>query len=142
MKTFASWKFNTLIFFIILVFLLPFSTMADQNEKNDIPVYTYLIVNKIPHDYQAYTQGLVFDSGFLYEGTGRKGQSSLREVDPSNGAVINLHSLADELFGEGITIYNNKIYQLTWQAYTGFVYDKDTFLLMEEFFITRTAIQT
>jgi len=134
MKAILSQKYKiSTIITALLLFPVLISTAA-QPGQNKIPIYTYFIVSKIPHDYQAYTQGLVFDSGYLYEGTGRRGHSSLRKVDPSNGAVINLHPLADELFGEGITIYDNKIYQLTWQAYTGFVYDKDTFLLMEEFF--------
>jgi len=99
-----------------------------------IPEYTYLIVKRIPHDYQAYTQGLVFDHNYLYEGTGRHGQSSLRRVDPDNGAILAIHKLPAEFFGEGITIFNDKIYQLTWQEFTGFVYDRETFLVMEEFF--------
>jgi glutamine cyclotransferase len=121
----------------ILVILIAFQVLAGkpvQVMNRQTPVYTYFIVNKIPHDHQAFTQGLVFDNGYLYEGTGRRGYSSLRKVNPNDGAIINFHSLADEFFGEGITIFNNKIYQLTWQAYTGFVYDKETFLLMEEFF--------
>jgi glutamine cyclotransferase len=88
----------------------------------------------VPHDFNAYTQGLVFNDGFLYESTGRRGQSSLRKVNPDDGAVITVHSLAEEFFGEGITIFDEKIYQLTWQSYTGFIYDKSTFLVMEEFF--------
>jgi glutamine cyclotransferase len=107
---------------------------SSTDTKSSIPVYTYFIVNKIPHDFNAYTQGLVFSDGYLYESTGRRGQSSLRKVDPDNGAVITLHSLAEEFFGEGITIFDEKIYQLTWQSYTGFIYDKSTFLVMEEFF--------
>jgi glutamine cyclotransferase len=102
--------------------------------NNPIPIYTYFIVNKVPHDFNAYTQGLVFNDGFLYESTGRRGQSSLRKVNPDDGAVITVHSLAEEFFGEGITIFDEKIYQLTWQSYTGFIYDKSTFLVMEEFF--------
>ena len=119
-----------------LLFLSPVLLAGNLSEKNEsrTPVYTFLIVNKIPHDFQAYTQGLVFDNGYLYEGTGKRGHSSLRRVDPENGAILTMHQLADEFFGEGITIFDNKIYQLTWQAYTGFVYDKDTFLFMEEFF--------
>jgi glutamine cyclotransferase len=109
-----------------------------QNNLNDrtntIPVYTYFIVNKVPHDFNAYTQGLVFNDGFLFESTGRKGQSSLRKVNPDDGAVLMVHSLTDEYFGEGITIFNEKIYQLTWQSYTGFIYDKSTFMMMEEFY--------
>jgi len=103
-------------------------------QNNTIPEYTYLILKRIPHDYQAYTQGLVFDHDYLYESTGRHGQSSLRKVDPDNGAILTIHKLPQEFFGEGITIYKDKIYQLTWQEFTGFVYDRETFLVMEEFF--------
>ena len=122
-----------------IVFLLIFAcNVLAQNFKsaqfNKIPVYTYIIVNKLPHDFNAYTQGLVYTDGFLYESTGRRGHSSLRKVNPSDGAVLVYHSLADEYFGEGITIFNEKIYQLTWQSYTGFVYDKSTFQLLEEFY--------
>jgi len=111
-----------------------FAQNSTEDKKSTIPVYTYFIVNKIPHDFNAYTQGLVFSDGYLYESTGRRGHSSLRKVDPDNGAVITLHPLAEEFFGEGITIFEEKIYQLTWQSYTGFIYDKSTFLVMEEFF--------
>jgi glutamine cyclotransferase len=118
--------------------MLPLFTLAAQDNSREqapaIPVYTYFIINTIPHDYNAYTQGLTFDGGYLYEGTGRRGQSSLRRVSPEDGSIITLHPLDEEFFGEGITIFDNKIYQLTWQSFTGFVYDKDTFLLMEEFF--------
>jgi len=116
------------------IFLTLLIAGASIAASTPIPVYTYFIVNKIPHDYQAYTQGLVYDGNFLYESTGRYKESSLRRVDPSTGAVITLHSLADEFFGEGITIFEDRIFQLTWQSYTGFVYDKSTFLVMEEFF--------
>ena len=109
-------------------------TTPSTKEKQQVPEYTYLIVKRIPHDHQAYTQGLVFNNGYLYEGTGRRGYSSLRKVDPDNGAVIAIHVLPDEFFGEGITIFKDRIYQLTWQEYTGFVYDRETFLLMEEFY--------
>lgn len=124
---------------IKIALLLLWATIAlAQNQltetKNTIPVYTYFVVNKVPHDFNAYTQGLVYDDGFLYESTGRRGHSSLRKVNPDDGAVITIHSLADEFFGEGITIFNERIYQLTWQSYTGFIYDKSTFLVMEEFF--------
>ena len=127
-------KIKTAIIILILnLFPLLAQNQSGENQKS-IPVYTYFVVNKVPHDYMAYTQGLAFDNGYLYEGTGRRGQSSLRRVNPEDGAVITLHPLAEEFFGEGITIFNNKIYQLTWESYTGFVYDKNTFLLMDEFF--------
>jgi glutamine cyclotransferase len=120
-----------------LFFILTSTVFAQNNlngRTNTIPVYTYFIVNKVPHDFNAYTQGLVFNDGFLFESTGRKGQSSLRKVNPDDGAVLMFHSLADEYFGEGITIFNEKIYQLTWQSYIGFIYDKSTFMMMEEFY--------
>jgi len=122
----------------MLLFVIWTSSILAQNNSgrkiNTLPIYTYIIVNKVPHDFNAYTQGLVYSEGFLYESTGRRGQSSLRKVNPEDGAIIAFHSLADEFFGEGITILDDKIYQLTWQSYTGFVYDKSTFLLMQEFF--------
>jgi glutamine cyclotransferase len=129
-------KLRLMIFCLIITALSNSGITQDviKKTKTTIPVYTYFIVNKIPHDFNAYTQGLVFSDGLLYESTGRRGQSSLRKVDPENGAVITLHPLAEEFFGEGITIFDEKIYQLTWQSYTGFIYDKSTFLVMEEFY--------
>jgi len=125
-----------IVYITVLIGSALFAQDMSSGKTTAIPEYTYLIVNRVPHDYQAYTQGLVFDNGYLYEGTGRRGESSLRKVDPDNGAVIAMHKLPQEFFGEGITIFDDKIYQLTWQEYTGFVYDRDTFLLMEEFFYT------
>lgn len=97
------------------------------------PVYTYVIVNIYPHDRDAFTQGLVFEDGFLYEGTGLYGHSTLRRVDLETGTILQVHELSDEYFGEGITIYEDKIIQLTWKSSTGFVYDKNTFELLREF---------
>lgn len=95
----------------------------------------YTIVNTYPHDIQAYTQGLEFYRDTLYEGTGNgsgnntgiKGVSSLRKTNYKTGEVYKKVELADKIFGEGITILNNKIYQLTWQNNEGYVYDADTF---------------
>jgi glutamine cyclotransferase len=120
--------------YLILVASVLFAQNNSGNQSDHVVEYTYIIINKLPHDYMAYTQGLAFDNGYLYEGTGRRGQSSLRKVNPDDGAVIEMHLLDENLFGEGITLFDGKIYQLTWQAYTGFVYDQQTFLLMEEFF--------
>lgn len=90
-------------------------------------IYTYKIINTYPHDPNAYTQGLEYYNGFLYEGTGRKGKSSIRKVELTTGKVLQKHDLSDKYFGEGITIFNNKLYQLTWQEGVGFVYDLETF---------------
>jgi glutaminyl-peptide cyclotransferase len=89
--------------------------------------YGYRVMNTFPHDPTAYTQGLVFRDGFLFEGTGKHGQSSLRRVELESGRVVQSHSLARELFGEGITIFGDRIYQLTWRNGIAIVYDKESF---------------
>lgn len=120
---------------MLLVSHLLISVAAGQAQtKNDIPVFTYAIVNSFPHDHQAYTQGLFYHDGYLYESTGRRGESSLRKVDLATGAARQIYRLDEMYFGEGITLFNDRIIQLTWQAYTGFVYDRETLLPMEEFF--------
>jgi glutaminyl-peptide cyclotransferase len=95
--------------------------------------YGYEIIKVYPHDTKAYTQGLVFDNGFLYEATGLKGESTLRKEQLSTGDPIQSISLDSQIFGEGITIFNDKIIQLSWQNNIGFVYDKKTFQLLEKF---------
>ena len=87
------------------------------------PEYTFQVVNKYPHDPTAFTQGLVYHEGILYEGTGLRGQSTLRKTELTTGEIIESISLAPEYFGEGITIHENQIYQLTWQSHTAYTYD-------------------
>lgn len=96
-------------------------------------IYTYKVINTFAHDKQAFTQGLAFDGGFLYEGTGLHGRSTLRKVELKTGNILQMHKLPGEFFGEGITIYRDKIIQLTFQQNTGFVYNKDTFELLRKF---------
>lgn len=96
-------------------------------------VYRYTIVNTFPHDPNAFTQGLVWENGFLYEGTGQPGHSTLRKVELETGKVLQSIELPDEYFGEGITILNDKIIQLTYLSNVGFVYDKDTFEMLRQF---------
>ncbi len=98
-----------------------------------IPVYTYEVINEYPHDSNAFTQGLVFETGVLFEGTGLHGRSSLRRVELETGAVVQILDLPSEYFGEGITVYRDEIVQLTWQSHVGFVYDKETFEQLSEF---------
>jgi glutamine cyclotransferase len=95
--------------------------------------YTYRVVNVLPHDPNAFTQGLVYADGIFYEGTGRNGQSWLRKVEPATGAVLQQHDLEEQYFGEGIALFGDKIYQLTWQSNTGFVYDKESFAELSRF---------
>ncbi|MCB4809053.1 glutaminyl-peptide cyclotransferase [Tamlana sp. 62-3] len=102
--------------------------------NSELPkVYTYKIVNEYPHDITSYTQGLEFFNDTLYESTGQYKESKLRKVDYKTGEVIKNINLANEYFGEGLTILNNKVYQLTWQKGTGFVYNVDTFEKLSSF---------
>jgi len=89
--------------------------------------YTYQVVIAYPHDVGAYTQGLEYVDGVLYEGTGNYGTSSLRRVTLETGEVTKIRDLDQSLFGEGITVLGQRIYQLTYKAQVGFVYDKSTF---------------
>lgn len=97
------------------------------------PVYTYEVINAYPHDPEAFTQGLVFDGETLYEGTGLYGRSSLRRVDLASGQVLQQVALEPDYFGEGITVWGDRIIQLTWQSRRGFVYDKTTFERLSDF---------
>ena len=102
-------------------------------------VYTYKIINSYPHDTKAYTQGLEYYKGFLYETTGRRGQSSLRKVEINTGKVLQKIDLDKQYFGEGMTILNGKIFWLTWQAKKGFIYNLETFQLEKEFAYDNSA---
>ncbi len=90
-------------------------------------IYNFKIINTYPHDMTSYTQGLEFYNGILYESTGQRGKSRLRKVDYKTGKVLKNIALDKAYFGEGLTILNNSLYQLTWQSGTGFVYNPDTF---------------
>jgi glutamine cyclotransferase len=91
------------------------------------PTYGYKVVRSYPHDPGAFTQGLVYFDGVLYEGTGLNGQSSVRKVKLENGEVLQMRKLDDRYFGEGIAIWERSLIQLTWQSEIGFVYDRGTF---------------
>lgn len=92
--------------------------------QNAPELYTYTIINEFPHDNKAFTQGLEFYNDTLYEATGKRGRSFLRSVDYRTGNVLQQVDLDDMYFGEGITILDDKIYQLTWQSKIGFIYDR------------------
>jgi glutaminyl-peptide cyclotransferase len=88
--------------------------------------YGYKVINTYPHDKDAFTQGLFYDNGMLYEGTGET-SSSLRKVELETGKVVQQLNLSSSLFGEGITLYNDRIFQVTWRSQVGFVYNMSTF---------------
>ncbi len=119
----------------VVILIAVVSVLAWRHFKNsvDSDVWTYKIINTFPHDREAFTQGLVFENGVLYEGTGIPGRSELRTVELETGKVLQKYKLPDQFFGEGITIFKDRIIQLTYQSNVGFVYDKESFELLREF---------
>ncbi len=97
------------------------------------PTFGYRVVREHPHDRRAYTQGLAYVDGVLYEGTGLNGQSSLRRVDLETGEVLQTVGLSKEYFGEGIAVLGDRIYQLTWRNGICIVFDRETFEGLEVF---------
>ena len=112
------------------VFLIPEQGSTNSGSPTD---YTYHIIKTYPHDNTAFTEGLVFDNGVLYESTGEYGSSSLRRVNLENGNVQQEVLLSDQYFGEGLTVVNDTLVQLTWRENIGFIYDKETFRLLDNF---------
>jgi len=123
---------------LILLALLIFSVVIIVS-VNDRPVnetalkYTYEVIRTYPHDEKAFTEGLAFDDGVLYESTGLYGNSTLRRVQLETGKTLQVHALQNQFFGEGITIVDDKIIQLTWQSNVGFVYNENDFQVLREF---------
>ncbi len=109
------------------------STQADSTSAGKPRRYTYRVIRTYPHDATAFTQGLVYEGGFFFEGTGLYGRSSLRKVVPETGEIMRMQPLESRYFGEGITIFGNRVIQLTWVARTGFVYDKERFERLRSF---------
>ena len=106
-------------------------TIPPANSK--APRYGYTVVGSFPHDPKAFTQGLEYRDGFLYEGTGLRGRSSIRKVDLATGKVLLEEKLHPQYFGEGITVTAGKVFQVTWQDHVGFVYDAKTFRPIRNF---------
>ena len=129
------WKLLISAYFPALLFLLTghSTPQARAEDKPSIPVYGYEVVASYPHDTSAFTQGLLFENGVLYESTGQHGRSSLRKVDLKTGEVLKVRNLDNTYFGEGAAIVGNKIVQVTWRSQKGLVYDKNTFDLLQTF---------
>jgi glutamine cyclotransferase len=98
-----------------------------------VPTYSYEVIKAYPHDAAAFTQGLVFHQGILYESTGLNGKSSLRRVELETGKVLKKIEVPTDFFAEGLALFNGRLYQLTWQTQRGFVYDLDSFNKLREF---------
>lgn len=121
---------------IPLVLVLAGAALAVWNAsaaQNSLPTFGYTTVKVYPHDTRAFTEGLVYYEGNLYESVGLNSQSDLRKVDLETGKVIQRVSMADEYFGEGLTAVGDKLIQLTWQTQKGFVYDRDSFKVLKTF---------
>lgn len=97
------------------------------------PVFGYRVLARYPHDPKAFTQGLVYADGRLYEGTGIRGESSLRRVDPRTGRIERMIHLDPRLFGEGITDWQGRLVQLTWRAGVGLIYDREGLEIRDRF---------
>ncbi len=119
--------------FIVLLAVAAVLFFLFSRNPDTPAAWTYKVVNTFDHDSKAFTQGLVFEDRFLYEGTGLYGKSELRKVELETGNVLQRHNLPDEFFGEGITIFGDRIIQLTLKSRIGFVYNKETFELLREF---------
>ena len=113
---------------ILISATIVFSRFQDTADSID-----YEIVTVYPHDPSAFTQGLYFENGFLFEGTGRRGASYLRRVNLETGIVAQETALPSEFFGEGIAVFGDRIYQLTWSSGIGFIYDKQSFEMEARF---------
>lgn len=112
---------------VVLTVLPPVTASAETDRHG------FEVVRAYPHDPRAFTQGLFYLGGWFYEGTGRHGQSSLRRVEPETGRTVRRVDLAPHLFGEGIAALGDRIYQLTWRAGIGLVFDKLSFKLLDQF---------
>jgi glutaminyl-peptide cyclotransferase len=98
-----------------------------------IPVYGYKVVHTYPHDTGAYTEGLFYKDGYLYESTGQAGSSTVRKVELQSGETVQRYNVPSQYFGEGIVDWKDRLVQLTWQTQTGFVYDLASFKLQHTF---------
>jgi glutaminyl-peptide cyclotransferase len=134
MRTRAG-KLPFLIALITVALALPCAGQSAGHLKSSASPreYTYKIVHVFPHDSYAFTQGLVYHNGALYEGTGLQGRSSLRKVRLETGEVLRRVDLAPMFFGEGIAILETRVFQLTWQTHTGFVYALNDFRELRRF---------
>jgi glutamine cyclotransferase len=111
----------------LLLFLLACCASPLSQAQEQVVRYGYNILNTYPHNIDSFTQGLVYHEGFLFEGTGKNGQSNLSKINLADGEVLMNKSMSQRYFGEGIEIVDDKIYQLTWQSHLVFVHDKTTF---------------
>ena len=120
---------RNLLAVLVLALLWPAHSHSQSTGNAD----SFRIVQSYPHDPRAFTEGLVYADGVLYESTGEKGRSTLRVIDPKTGIITKHIDVADTYFGEGITVWQNQLIQLTWQDHIGFVYDRSSLRFLQTF---------
>lgn len=118
---------------LVAVAALAACACGPASQAGGIPEYGYEVVHTYPHDPSAYTQGLFYLNGLLYEGTGLNGRSSIRKVKLETGEVLEKRDIPEQYFGEGIINWKDRLVEITWQSQTGFVYDLATFGLRSQF---------
>ncbi len=125
----------TLVVVIALAAFIALNIQPPNNPTDETQPtnYTYTVINTYPHDTNAFTEGLAYSNGYLYESTGLNGNSNLRKEDLQTGEVLQETALDSQYFGEGITIFGDKIIQLTWQSHIAFIYNENTFQLLGSF---------
>ncbi len=129
------WKMSLLM--VPLTFVgCTYNAGQTNSPAGPVPTYGYEVRRVYPHDPSAFTQGLLFRDGLLWESTGLNGRSSLRKVELATGHVIKKLDVPSEFFAEGMTVFRGRVYQLTWQGQKGFIYDPETFQQLGEFAYT------
>jgi glutaminyl-peptide cyclotransferase len=111
----------------LVALLSPMASGRSEPSQTSAPVAGYRVVNAYPHDPDAYTQGLIYRDGFLFESTGLNGRSTLRKVQLETGQVVQQYRLDQAHFAEGLTERNGELVQLTWRSGIAFVYDLVSF---------------
>src|SRR5688572_2154295 len=129
---------RTAFFFVIFVIVVATTVSVplvalDAQRKPSTPVYGYEVVNVYPHDREAFTQGLLYRDGVLFESTGMNGRSTLRKVRLETGQVLQQTKVDSRYFAEGLTDWGTRLVQLTWNTNVGFVYDLATFKPLRTF---------
>jgi glutaminyl-peptide cyclotransferase len=123
-----TWPFQCASLAVVI-----FASLSAVGAHGAVAEYGVVVVRTWPHDPAAFTEGLLWHKGLLYESTGRRGQSSVRAVRPNTGRILKRNDLDAEYFGEGIVIWKDRLIELTWKNQTGFVYDLRTFALRSTF---------
>ena len=118
---------------IVLAAALTACACGPASQAGSIPEYTYQVIHAYPHDPLAFTQGLLYLNGYLYEGTGLEGRSSIRKVKLETGEVVQKRDIPESYFGEGIVNWKDRLIEISWKTEMGWVYDLASFAPVREF---------